>query len=487
MENVNDVISLIITKKPSLKVSDVKEMIKKKAEELGELVDEYVIALMVAKELGISLPKEEKSLKVSKLKIRDLISGLRNVNLVARVIKIDREITFSRNGRMRRCLRIGIGDATGIINLVLWDEQVEQVKNLRIGDVIRISRGYTREYRGRIELYLGENGKISLVEGEAPPLEYFLENYELECALLEIKSIVRLPDFACIRGIDFKGRRVRVLIWGGLEDDLREKCYYICGLKKKYETQDFVEYYTNQTRAVFKPCQANIPPINYPIYTPSSTNIEEARDLVFQGYYLAVNPTKLPKMILGDNKKFLSILLTSDNVFHSITDLDLGVKVQLEGVDVVKGRRSRIVKISRCGRIRIVNSNDILSSMSMPEKYIVESIGACILNGAVISLDFNFRSIKTAKKEKIVPFCSMLVDDGTGQARIYSSSMDVIEKLLGMSEKEALDYLKSGVLDKIVSYMKKDILGKDFKFKCFLYEGEGNNRIGVAFSIWEEG
>ena len=486
MKSVDEIIAVILAEKPSLKIGDIREMIKRKTEELGELVDEYVIALMVAKELGVSIPKEGESLKVSKLRICDLIAGLRNVNLVARVVKIDREIIFSRNGKTRKCLRIGIGDATGIINLVLWDDQIEQIKNVRIGDIIQVSRGYTREYRGKVELYLGSGGKISLVEGEIPPLEYFLENYEQECTLLQVKNVLQLHEFACIRGIDFKGRRIRILIWGGLGDNLKEECYYVCGLKRKYESRDFVEYYTNRNKVTFTPYRANIPSIDYKVYTPSYIDIEEARDLILRGCYLALNPTKFPKIFLGDERNFIQVLLTSDDVFLSILDSDPGCDILLEGVDIVKGSRGRIVKMGRCGHIRVIGPSKLFSSEKPPERFIIESEGFCTLKGAVISLDFKFRLMKTESSEKIASFCSLLIDDGTGQARIYSSSPDIIKNLLAMSEGEALDYLKAGVLDKIVAYMKKEVLGKNFNFECFVYVREEGNRVGIASSISTE-
>ena len=55
-----------------------------------------------------------------------------------------------------------------------------------------------------------------------------------------------------------------------------------------------------------------------------------------------------------------------------------------------------------------------------------------------------------------------------------------------MSEGEALDHLKAGVLDKIVAYMKKEFLGKNLNFECFVYVREEGSRVGMAFSISTE-
>ncbi|RLE76465.1 MAG: hypothetical protein DRJ44_04015, partial [Thermoprotei archaeon] len=80
-KEVNKIISWIVKEKPSLNFEQVKRMIEEKTKELGGLIDDHVVALMIAKELGINLKGEKP--KIAKLKIKDLISGLRNVNLVA--------------------------------------------------------------------------------------------------------------------------------------------------------------------------------------------------------------------------------------------------------------------------------------------------------------------------------------------------------------------------------------------------------------------
>ncbi|GEM_PF-1989127 len=486
MRKVEEIVSLIIREKPSLSIDVVKKMIKEKAKELGELVDEYVIALMVAKELGVAIPKEGESLKVSKLKIRDLIAGLRNVNLTARVVKISKEIIFSRDKKEHRCLRLEIGDSTGVTSLVLWDDQIDYVKGIKIGDVIRISKGYTREYRGRVELYLGSGGSISTTDEEIPPLEYFLDEYDIDCTILRVEKVIRKPNFACIRGSDFKGRRVRILVWDGLEEDLESGEYYVCGLRKKFSSRDFIEFYANRGRAVFTPYEAEIKPIDLPVYTPSSLAVEEARDLTLKGYFLAINPTKFPKVFLGDEKKVLSIVLTYDELLSSVASLEPGTEVLVGGVDVIKGGIGKIVKVGRCGYLEAVNPENLLSTRSFPEKYIIEGEGACTLYGSVISLDFNFKLVEVNGEERVMSFSSILIDDGTGQARVYSSSVDVIENLLNMSQEEVTEYLETGVLNKIINYIKNDILGNNFRFKSLVYKREGKPPLAIALSISKE-
>lgn len=52
-------------------------------------------------------------------------------------------------------------DETGIVGLVLWGEQVDQVRS---GDVIVIENGWCRERSGELVISTGRTGKLSHVE-----------------------------------------------------------------------------------------------------------------------------------------------------------------------------------------------------------------------------------------------------------------------------------------------------------------------------------
>ncbi len=63
--------------------------------------------------------------------------------------------TRVRNGRLK--------DGTGEISLVLWGNEVELVE---IGDRIRITEGWVKDYQGRPQISLGRSGKLEKLPPE---------------------------------------------------------------------------------------------------------------------------------------------------------------------------------------------------------------------------------------------------------------------------------------------------------------------------------
>lgn len=52
-------------------------------------------------------------------------------------------------------------DETGIVGIVLWDNQVNNVKT---GDIIRIENGWCRTKNGEIVVSTGKNGKLTIID-----------------------------------------------------------------------------------------------------------------------------------------------------------------------------------------------------------------------------------------------------------------------------------------------------------------------------------
>jgi len=50
-----------------------------------------------------------------------------------------------------------IRDESGSIKLTLWGEQINQVD---VGDRVRIENGYTKAFRGEVQLNIGRYGKL---------------------------------------------------------------------------------------------------------------------------------------------------------------------------------------------------------------------------------------------------------------------------------------------------------------------------------------
>jgi replication factor A1 len=142
------------------------------------LLTEEAAAHLVANTLGITGAGHKIE---AKLKIADLTAGLSDVSLTGRVIHIFPSRIFDRdNNRTGKVLRLIIGDKTGSVTVVFWDEKADQIEasNLNSGKLVRILHGYTRDRRGNIEINVGNRGLLFMepmdaVEEDFPNLEYF--------------------------------------------------------------------------------------------------------------------------------------------------------------------------------------------------------------------------------------------------------------------------------------------------------------------------
>jgi replication factor A1 len=94
------------------------------------------------------------------MKISELRPGTGSVMVEAEVASKDSEREVNKYGRTLRVANVTIKDDSGSITLVLWNDQIEQVK---VGDKIKIENGYVNEWQGAAQLTLGKFGKLSVV------------------------------------------------------------------------------------------------------------------------------------------------------------------------------------------------------------------------------------------------------------------------------------------------------------------------------------
>lgn len=153
------------------------EKINKKYEQLSGLITKEGAAHLIARELGINLPKK----KINQLQIKNIVNGMRNVSIIGRIIKISSINEFERsNGRKGRVANLFVADDTGYFRLPLWNDQVKLVEegNVKLGDVVQIYNGTTREnIFGDVEISLGKFGGIRNIETEMPSTEELTKKF----------------------------------------------------------------------------------------------------------------------------------------------------------------------------------------------------------------------------------------------------------------------------------------------------------------------
>ena len=149
-------IVLKINEKTSMPVSEIEERIEKKLKQLSGLVSKEGAGHIVANELGVKIFEPLSG----KLQIKNILSGMRDVETLGKVLQVYDIKEFVKNDAIGKVASILIGDETGTIRVVMWGTQAEHAANIGQGFVVKIIGGYVRENNGRKEIHLNERSQL---------------------------------------------------------------------------------------------------------------------------------------------------------------------------------------------------------------------------------------------------------------------------------------------------------------------------------------
>ncbi len=145
-ENYNKLVSRI-SQSAGIGIEEIERKIEAKRAKLSGLVSKEGAAQIVAAELGINFDLE-------RMKISELVDGMRRANIIGKVIEIFPVREFNKNGREGKVCNLIVADEGSNVRVVLWDihhiSLVEDSK-IGIGDVVEISNAGVRQG----ELHLG--------------------------------------------------------------------------------------------------------------------------------------------------------------------------------------------------------------------------------------------------------------------------------------------------------------------------------------------
>ena len=170
MHELEEIISKI-EEQTKLTRDEIIQKIKEKRRELSNLISEQGAAYIIAKDFGIDLIKK----RDYEIKISNLISGMKNIQTVGRITRIDSVKEFKTEKASGKLCSVYIGDDTGIIRIVLWNDEIDKLNGLEKGDVVRVS-GYIRDNFGNPEIRISKNGGIEKIEDRNLPSVDDIEN-----------------------------------------------------------------------------------------------------------------------------------------------------------------------------------------------------------------------------------------------------------------------------------------------------------------------
>lgn len=158
--------------------AEIQRKIEAKKASLSGLISNEGAAQIVASDLGVHFEEQD-------MKIKELMPGMRKVNVVGKVINLFPVREFEKKGRKGKVANFIIADETSNVKVVLWDtNQISLIENNTIGkeDVVEIKNANMRDG----EIHLGgyaelkkSDKKIDNVKTERVVEEKNIDDLEL--------------------------------------------------------------------------------------------------------------------------------------------------------------------------------------------------------------------------------------------------------------------------------------------------------------------
>lgn len=172
MESYNKLVERI-SRAANLDVQEIERRVEAKKAKLSGLISKEGAAQIVAAEMGVNLDME-------RLKISEIMHGMKRANVVGKVIDIFPVREFNKNNRSGKVANLRIGDDSGNTRVVLWDTNhislIEQGK-INKEDVVEVANANVRN--GELHLSSFSDIKLSSEKIDAVVTEKLFEDGKL--------------------------------------------------------------------------------------------------------------------------------------------------------------------------------------------------------------------------------------------------------------------------------------------------------------------
>ena len=143
-----------ISRSSGVEKEELDRRVEAKRAKLSGLISKDGAAQIIAAELGINFDNE-------RMKINELLPGMKRANVVGKVINLFPVRTFERQGRKNKVANFILADETSNVKVVLWDtNHIELIEKNQIekNTVVEIFNGSVRDG----ELHLGSFSEFRL-------------------------------------------------------------------------------------------------------------------------------------------------------------------------------------------------------------------------------------------------------------------------------------------------------------------------------------
>ncbi|MEK6967160.1 MAG: OB-fold nucleic acid binding domain-containing protein [Nanoarchaeota archaeon] len=151
-------IILKIEAKTGLPQDEIRKKVDDKLQQLYGLVSKEGAAHIIANELGVKLFE----VTGGKVEVKSLLTGMRNVELHGIVKRVYEARAFQKETKQGKVGSFLLGDDTGLVRVVLWNEQADKLSSLNEGNLIVLKGGYVKERNAFKEIHIPESGSLEI-------------------------------------------------------------------------------------------------------------------------------------------------------------------------------------------------------------------------------------------------------------------------------------------------------------------------------------
>jgi replication factor A1 len=128
-------------------------------------------------------------------KVGELVEQLKEVDIVGRVLSTGEVRAFERGGKTGKRSSFVLGDETGKVRVVLWDDKAEIVKGLRRGDLVLVENARVKWVDGIPELHVSQGRVVHnpIVENPPPEIKEPLRIADLDRGM-EVELVARVRE-----------------------------------------------------------------------------------------------------------------------------------------------------------------------------------------------------------------------------------------------------------------------------------------------------
>ncbi len=173
-----------IAKASGKEIDEINRLIEAKRAKLSGLISREGAAQIIASELGISFEKE-------KMKISELLDGLKKVNVVGKIIRMFPVRGYKKNDREGKIGSFIVADETGNVRCVLWDMNhisLIEKEEIKENDIVEITNANVRN----MEIHLTGFSDIKLSQEKIENIKTEKIFYERSVSELKIGESVKI-------------------------------------------------------------------------------------------------------------------------------------------------------------------------------------------------------------------------------------------------------------------------------------------------------